>query len=166
MQVHKNHISELLKDGFSRPFNLGTPILDLCLQITCDLHSSQTCASIEFGSTDMSVYVLLRTHDYNILRIEGWKGYYCRANVVPLFHFCKDSEAQTDLTNCTFSHRDQKLADLVLPTLLSKCLNHCGSGGQEPQYPKVTCEQETAAFSNLITKIYTQPNSVLQNFRD
>lgn len=33
MQVHKNHIPELLKDDFSRPLKLGKHILDLCLQI-------------------------------------------------------------------------------------------------------------------------------------
>lgn len=37
MQVHKNHISDLLKDEFSRPFKLGIHILDLCLQIRYDI---------------------------------------------------------------------------------------------------------------------------------
>lgn len=64
MQVHKNHIPELLKDDLSRSLKLGTHILDFCLQ-------TSICTGLNF--TDMQVYVLIRTYKHDILGTEYWK---------------------------------------------------------------------------------------------
>lgn len=56
MQVHKNHIAELLKDDLSRSLKLGTHILDFCLQ-------TSICIEVDF--MNMQVHVLMRA--YNVI---------------------------------------------------------------------------------------------------
>lgn len=64
MQVHKNHIPELLKDDLSRSLKLGTHILHFCLQ---------TSICIELDFVDMHVQVLIRAYKHDILGTEDWK---------------------------------------------------------------------------------------------
>jgi len=64
MQVHKNHIPELLKDDLSRSLELGTHILDFCLQ---------TSICIELDFVDMQVQVLRNSYKHDILGREDWK---------------------------------------------------------------------------------------------
>lgn len=56
MQVHKNHIAELLEDDLSRSLKVGTHILGFCLQ-------TSICIKLDF--VNMQVHVLMGA--YNVI---------------------------------------------------------------------------------------------------
>lgn len=56
MQVHKNHIPELLEDDLSRSLKVGTHILGFCLQ-------TSICIKLDF--MNMQVHVLMGA--YNVI---------------------------------------------------------------------------------------------------